>query len=99
MCLFRRRAGAGGEATLAVQRLPAGAERVPAAAAQTTQVPLHRHVTHDPGGTPSTCVGRRGGREKTVGLLVGDVRFLFVLLDETLIRSGKEKIMKKQTIG
>lgn len=94
-CLFRRRAGAGGEATLAVQRLPAGAERVPAAAAQTTQVPLHGHVTLDPGGTASTCVGKRGGCEKTVGLPAGDVCFLFVLLDERLIRSGKEKIIKK----
>lgn len=58
VCVFRWRAGAGGEAALAIQRLPAGAERVPAAATQTPQVPLHGHVT------PSvTCAGRQGGRE------------------------------------
>lgn len=44
-CVDRRGAGAGGEATLAVQGLPAGAERVPAEATQATQVSLHSHVT------------------------------------------------------
>lgn len=44
-CVARGGAGAGGEATLAVQGLPAGAERVPAEATQATQVSLHSHVT------------------------------------------------------
>lgn len=44
-CVDRRGAGAGGEATLAVQGLPAGAERVPAEATQASQVSLHSHVT------------------------------------------------------
>ncbi len=51
-------AGAGGEATLAVQRLPAGAQRVPAAATQITQVPLHSHVT--PPGCRDPVENRRG---------------------------------------
>lgn len=38
-------AGAGGEVALAIQRLPAGTQRVPAAATQTTQVSLHSYVT------------------------------------------------------
>lgn len=54
-------ARAGGEATLAVQRLPAGAQRVPAAATQVTQVPLHSHVT-PPGRRNS--VENRGGEKK-----------------------------------
>lgn len=47
MCWFvdRGGAGAGGEATLAVQGLPAGAERVPTEATQATQVPLCAHVS------------------------------------------------------
>lgn len=44
-CVGRGGAGAGGEATLAVQGLPAGAERVPAEATQATQVSLLPHVT------------------------------------------------------
>lgn len=44
-CCCRGGAGAGGEATLAVQGLPAGAERVPAEATQAAQVSLHGHVT------------------------------------------------------
>lgn len=44
-CVDRGGAGAGGEAALAVQGLPAGAERVPAEATQATQVSLHSHVT------------------------------------------------------
>lgn len=44
-CVDRGGAGAGGEATLAVQGLPAGAERVPAEATQASQVALHSHVT------------------------------------------------------
>lgn len=67
VCVFRWRAGAGGEAALAVQRLPAGAERVPAAAAQTPQVPLHGHVTPPPSWTlRRTCAGRQGGREDSL---------------------------------
>ena len=45
VAVFRGGAGTGGEATLAVQRIPAGAERVPAAETQGTQVPLRRYVS------------------------------------------------------
>lgn len=49
-------ARAGGEAPLAVQGIPAGAQRVPAAPAQTTQVSLLSHVT-----TPAGPVERGRG--------------------------------------
>lgn len=59
---LRRGAGARGEAALAVQGLPAGAERVPAAAAAAAQVPLQPHVTRDPCARTCTrpCRGRLG---------------------------------------
>lgn len=41
----RRGARAGGEASMAVQRVSAGAQRIPATATQITQVSLHGHVT------------------------------------------------------
>lgn len=49
----RRGAGAGGEAPLAIQGIPAGAQRVPAATAQTTQVSLLSHVTTPAGLNPA----------------------------------------------
>ena len=88
-------AWAGGEATLAIQRLPAGAQRVPAAATQAPQVPLHSHVTSP--GCQKTCgeqreVGgeqRREAREKIMTKSENQtgetVSFLLVLLDEGLI--------------
>lgn len=57
---FRGGAWAGGEATLAIQRLPAGAQWVPAAAPQATQVPLHSHVT--PTWMPKSCGEQGEGR-------------------------------------
>lgn len=45
LLLDRGGAGAGGAAALALQRLPAGAQRVPAAQTATAQVPLQHHVT------------------------------------------------------
>lgn len=77
-------AGAGGEATVAVQRLPAGAQRVPAAATQTTQVPLHSHVTTTGRQTP---VENRGGGEKW-----GEAREKIMTKSET----GHQR-MEKQT--
>lgn len=76
VCVFRWWAGAGGEAALAVQRLLAGAQRVPAAAAQTPQVPLHGHVTR-----PSPTNAQLGGVADlcgTTGRTWGRLAFPFV---------------------
>lgn len=44
LLLGRGGAGAGGAATLALKRLPAGAQRVPTAQTAAAQVPLQHHV-------------------------------------------------------
>lgn len=63
----RRGARAGGEAPLAIQGIPAGAQRVPAATAQTTQVSLLSHVTTPAGLHP---VERGRGREGTTKMWI-----------------------------
>lgn len=85
LCLCSRGgARAGGAATLAIQRLPAGAQRVPAAATQTAQVPLHSHVT--PPGRQRPVENGGGGEQRRGKIMTkSETLFLFVLLFEGLI--------------